>query len=90
MLTHFKIRDIEDNVRAIGEAWVDYYPAEPDVGQMFPMFYLSDITINNKRLEKRPNKVLEEIIIDAFEKELDQSWIDQRIWEYESERRYAR
>jgi len=89
-MTEFEICDTEDNVRAIGKAWVDYYPAEPDVGLMFPMFHLSDITINNKRLDKRPNKVLEEIIIDAFEKELNQRRVDQRIWGHESRERYYR
>ena len=88
MMTQFEILDIGGCVCATGEAWVDCCPADPDVGQMFPTFHLSDISINNKRIDKRPNKVLEEIIIDAYEKEMDQLSADQQIWEYESGRRY--
>ena len=88
MLTSFQIRNCEDEITATGEAWVDYYPADPDVGQMFALFDLSQITINNKELKKKPNKILEEIIIDAFEKELYAVRQDRLEWEYENRERF--
>ena len=64
MTTYFKIRDIEGNVTAEGEAQVDVELPDPTVGIFAESYDIYNIVINNKRLEKQPNEVLENIIIE--------------------------
>jgi len=88
MLTHFKIRDIEGNVTAEGEAQVDVDLPDPTVGIFAESYDIYNIVINNKRLDKQPNAVLENIIIEQFVDDCEQAYVERKLMEYESGRRY--
>ena len=88
MLTQFKIRDIEGNVTAEGHAEVDVDLPDPTVGIFGEAYDIYNIVINNKTLEKKPNRLLENIIIEQFVNDCEQSYVERQIWEYENGRRY--
>ena len=88
MTTYFKIRDIEGNVTAEGEAQVDVELPDPTVGIFAESYDIYNIVINNKRLEKQPNEVLENIIIEQFVDDCEQAYVERKLMEYESGRRY--
>ena len=88
MLTHFKIRDIEGNVTAEGHAEVDVDLPDPTVGIFGEAYDIYNIVINNKRLDKQPNAVLEDIIISQFIDDCEQAYVERKLMEYESGRRY--
>lgn len=88
MTTYFKIRDIEGNVTAEGEAQVDVELPDPTVGIFAESYDIYNIVINNKRLDKQPNEVLENIIIEQFVDDCEQAYVERKQMEYESGRRY--
>ena len=88
MTTYFKIRDIEGNVTAEGQAQVDVELPDPTVGIFAESYDIYNIVINNKRLEKQPNVVLENIIIEQFVDDCEQAYVERKLMEYESGRRY--
>jgi len=88
MTTYFKICDIEGNVTAEGEAQVDVDLPDPTVGIFAESYEIYNIVINNKRLDKQPNAVLENIIIEQFVDDCEQAYVERKLMEYESGRRY--
>jgi len=90
MTTYFKIRDIDGNVTAEGEAQVDVELPDPTVGIFAESYDIYNIVINNKRLEKQPNAVLKNIIIEQFIDDCEQAYVERKLMEYESGRRYTR
>ena len=88
MTTYFKIRDIEGNVTAEGEAQVDVELPDPTVGIFAESYDIYNIVINNKRLDKQPNAVLENIIIEQFVDDCEQAYVERKLMEYESGRRH--
>ena len=88
MTTYFKIRDIEGNVTAEGEAQVDVELPDPTVGIFAESYDIYNIVINNKTLDKQPNAVLENIIIEQFVDDCEQAYVERKLMEYESGRRY--
>jgi hypothetical protein len=88
MTTYFKIRDIDGNVTAKGEAQVDVELPDPTVGIFAESYDIYNIVINNKRLDKQPNAVLENIIIEQFVDDCEQAYVERKLMEYESGRRY--
>jgi len=88
MTTYFKIRDIDGNVTAEGEAQVDVELPDPTVGIFAESYDIYNIVINHKRLEKQPNAVLENIIIEQFIDDCEQAYVERKLMEYESGRRY--
>lgn len=88
MTTYFKIRDTAGNVTAEGEAQVDVDLPDPTVGIFAESYDIYNIVINNKRLDKQPNAVLEDIIIAQFIDDCEQAYVERKLMEYESGRRY--
>ena len=88
MTTYFKIRDTAGNVTAEGEAQVDVDLPDPTVGIFAETYDIYNIVINNKRLDKKPNAVLEDIIIAQFIDDCEQAYVERKLMEYESGRRY--
>ena len=88
MTTYFKIRDIEGNVTAEGEAQVDVELPDPTVGIFAESYDIYNIVINNKILDKQPNAGLENIIIEQFVDDCEQAYVERKLMEYESGRRY--
>ena len=88
MTTYFKIRDTAGNVTAEGEAQVDVDLPDPTVGIFSETYDIYNIVINNKRLDKQPNAVLEDIIIAQFIDDCEQAYVERKLMEYESGRRY--